>query len=163
MSKSNQDLIKNATTLVKIYKGAGAVHHDHMEQALLTLINETVPLLCEALEHADKLCDERMKRIDRLYCKRCQNTGWLDADGTRTCMECSLGRVIFEREEILERASKLWCSSCRNTGWIDSDGNCGNCELGRVKGEREQFREWLILIRDGRLSHTLAEIIAKLK
>lgn len=42
-----------------------------------------------------------------------------------------------ENERLQEVNNKLWCSSCLNTGWIDSDGNCGNCELGKAKGQRE--------------------------
>ena len=48
--------------------------------------------------------------------------------------------AIAEVERLRECYSRVYCSNCSNTGYIDSDGLCGECDLGRLRMERDMAR-----------------------
>lgn len=54
-----------------------------------------------------------------------------------------LSRARRDLEKKEKALQKYWCQSCFNTGYIDSDGICGNCDLGRAKGETLLTKEIL--------------------
>jgi hypothetical protein len=77
----------------------------------------------------------------------------------------SVSELRQECERLNEWSKTVWCTSCLNSGWIDSDGTCGNCPLGRVKGERQLLKEENERLKSGRftqaelqnLCHTFSE------